>query len=90
VHFKYLGHPLFNDNEYGGDKVLRGTTFSKYKRFVENCFDLAPRHNLHAKTLGFVHPVSGEKLFFDSELPEDMQAVLEKWRSYAVHRLDEE
>jgi 23S rRNA pseudouridine1911/1915/1917 synthase len=90
VHFKHIGHPLFNDSEYGGDKVLRGTTFTKYKRFVENCFDIIPRHALHAKTLGFAHPVTGAPLFFDSELPEDMQMALEKWRAYAVHRQDEE
>ena len=86
AHLKHIGHPLFNDPDYGGDKVLRGTTFSKYKRFVENCFEIIPRHALHAKTLGFVHPNTGEKLLFDSELPDDMQSVMEKWRSYAIHK----
>jgi len=83
VHFKHIGHPLFNDHLYGGDKVLRGTTFAKYKQFVSNCFELLPRQALHAKQLGFVHPTTNEKLFFDSELPPDMQAVIEKWRNYA-------
>lgn len=82
VHFKYIKHPLFNDAEYGGDKILKGTTFSKYKQFVQNCFELLPRQALHAKSLGFVHPVSGKKMFFESDMPEDMMAVIEKWRKY--------
>jgi len=82
AHFKYLGHPLFNDATYGGDKILKGTVFSKYKQFVGNCFKLMPRQGLHAKTLGFVHPVTGEHVLFDSELPEDFQRVLGKWRGY--------
>ncbi len=82
VHFAHIGHPLFNDERYGGDKILKGTTFSKYKQFIENCFSLMPRHALHAKTLGFSHPTTKERLFFDSELPEDFSAVLEKWRRY--------
>ncbi len=82
VHFAHIGHPLFNDERYGGDKILKGTTFSKYKQFIENCFTLMPRHALHAKTLGFDHPTTKERLFFDSELPEDFRAVLEKWRRY--------
>jgi len=83
VHFKSIGHPLFNDNEYGGDVILKGINSSKYKQFVQNCFDLLPRQALHAKTLGITHPVTGEKLFFDSEIPADMQAVIDKWRKYA-------
>jgi 23S rRNA pseudouridine1911/1915/1917 synthase len=86
VHFKHIGHPLFNDCEYGGDKILKGTTFSKYKQFVENCFKILPRQALHAKSLGFVHPVTGEDVFFDSELPEDMQLCIEKWKSYTNSR----
>ena len=82
VHFKSIGHPLFNDNEYGGDSVLKGVNSSKYKQFIQNCFNLLPRQALHAKTLGITHPISGEKLFFDSEIPPDMLAVIEKWRRY--------
>ena len=84
VHFKHIGHPLFNDHLYGGDKVLRGTTFAKYKQFVQNCFDLLPRQALHAKSLGFVHPTTGKDMFFDSELPQDIQSVIEKWRTYST------
>ncbi len=83
VHMKYIGHTLFNDKEYGGDKVLKGTTFTKYKQFVENCFNVCPRQALHAKTLGFEHPTSGERLSFNSDLPEDMHSLLEKWRKYS-------
>jgi 23S rRNA pseudouridine1911/1915/1917 synthase len=83
VHFKHIGHPLFCDELYGGKKILKGTTFSKYKQFIENNFDLLNRQALHAKSLGFVHPVSGESHFFDSNLPEDMIKVLEKWRTYS-------
>ena len=86
VHFKSIGHPLFNDTEYGGDQILRGTTFSKYKQFVQNNFQVLPRQALHAKSLGFTHPVSGERMFFDSEMPDDMQAVIEKWRIYTGSR----
>jgi 23S rRNA pseudouridine1911/1915/1917 synthase len=86
AHMKYLGHPLFNDATYGGDRVLKGTIFSKYKSFVENCFKMMPRQALHAKSLGFKHPVSGKWMQFDSELPEDFQAVLEKWRGYLGSR----
>ncbi|MFM9076133.1 MAG: RluA family pseudouridine synthase [Bacteroidota bacterium] len=82
AHMKYLGHPIFNDAMYGGDQILRGTVFTKYRQFVDNCFDLCPRQALHAKTLGFIHPVTGEKLRFDSELPQDMQAVMMKWENY--------
>lgn len=86
VHMKYLGHPLFNDDTYGGDQVLRGTTFSKYKQFVHNCFKMLPRQALHAKTLGFVHPVTGEEMLFDSELPDDMIKVIDRWRDYISNR----
>ncbi|OYU85170.1 MAG: RNA pseudouridine synthase [Flavobacterium sp. BFFFF2] len=83
AHMKYLGHTLFNDERYGGDRVLKGTTFTKYKQFVENCFQILPRQALHAKTLGFVHPITGEKLQFNTELPQDMVSCIEKWRNYA-------
>jgi 23S rRNA pseudouridine1911/1915/1917 synthase len=82
VHLKYAGHPLFNDETYGGNRILKGTTFTKYKQFIENCFELMPRHALHAKTLGFIHPTSRKRVEFDSELPEDFKAVLKKWRTY--------
>lgn len=85
AHMKHLGHPLFNDAMYGGDQILKGTTFSKYKQFVDNCFKVLPRQALHAKTLGFVHPVSKKRMEFDSELPEDMKAALEKWENYVRH-----
>jgi 23S rRNA pseudouridine1911/1915/1917 synthase len=87
AHFKYLGHPLFNDDEYGGDRVLKGTTFSKYKQFIHNCFKTIPRHVLHAKALGFNHPATEEWFQFDSELPQDFQNVLERWRNYTTQRL---
>lgn len=86
VHMKYIGHPLFGDPEYGGNKILKGTSFTKYRQFVENCFKTCPRQALHARTLGFTHPVSGERLQFNSELPEDMLALLEKWESYIAQR----
>ena len=85
---KEIGHPLFNDEVYGGDKILKGTTFTKYKQFVENCFALLPRQALHAKTLGFTHPTTHEGMIFDSELPEDLQLVIEKWRNYLSSRED--
>lgn len=88
AHMKYLGHPLFNDERYGGDAVLKGTTFTKYKQFVKNCFNICPRHALHAKTLGFVHPTTNEQMDFNSELPEDMTQLVEKWSSYIVGRDD--
>jgi len=88
VHLKSIGHPLFNDETYGGDQIIKGTTFSKYKQFVKNCFDLIPRQALHAKQLGLVHPATNEPLFFDSELPDDFKAVLEKWRSYSQYKED--
>lgn len=86
VHMKYIGHTLFNDERYGGDKILKGTTFTKYKQFVENCFQVLPRQALQAKTLGFEHPVTGTFLRFDTEIPEDMQACIEKWRTYSKHQ----
>ncbi len=82
VHMKHIGHPLFSDSTYGGDHIVKGTIFTKYKQFVENCFKIMPRHALHAKELGFIHPASGQKVMFDSEIPEDMATVIEKWRSY--------
>ncbi len=84
VHLQHSGHPLFNDDTYGGDKIVKGTVFSKYKQFVENCFSLMPRHALHAQSLGFIHPRTRKDIYFESELPEDFTAVLEKWRGY-VH-----
>jgi len=86
VHMKHIGHPLFNDDTYGGDKILWGTTFSKYKQFVANCFKILPRQALHAKTLGFVHPTTGEEMLFDSELAQDMQNAITKWRDYISSR----
>lgn len=83
VHMKHIGHPLFNDERYGGNEILRGTHFAKYKQFVFNCFALCPRQCLHAQTLGFVHPSTGEELYFESDIPEDMQSVIDKWRAYS-------
>jgi 23S rRNA pseudouridine1911/1915/1917 synthase len=82
VHMQSIGHPLFGDTTYGGDRIVKGTIFSKYKQFVENAFAILPRQALHAKELGFIHPVTGEKLHFTSELPADMQHVIERWRVY--------
>jgi len=86
VHMKSIGCPVFNDEKYGGDRVCKGTVFTKYKRFVENCFDLMPRQGLHAKELGFVHPTTGKEMMFVSDLPDDMAAVLERWRVYLAGR----
>lgn len=86
VHMKHLGHTLFNDERYGGEKILKGTTFTKYKQFVENCFKILPRQALHAKTLGFTHPKTGKFMRFDSEIPQDMQQCIEKWRHYVKHQ----
>ncbi len=86
VHFSSIRHPLFNDDEYGGDRILKGTTFSKYQQFVKNCFKILPRQALHAKSLAFDHPVTGKRMSFDSELPEDMQQVIDKWRKYISAR----
>jgi 23S rRNA pseudouridine1911/1915/1917 synthase len=86
VHLSHIRHPLFNDEEYGGDSILKGTTFTKYQQFVKNCFKILPRQALHAKSLAFDHPVSGKRLSFDSDLPTDMQTVIEKWRDYISTR----
>jgi 23S rRNA pseudouridine1911/1915/1917 synthase len=86
VHMKSIGHPLFNDARYGGNEILKGTTYAKYKQFVKNCFDICNRQALHARTLGFRHPVTGEDLCFEAPLPEDMQALIDKWRGYIASR----
>ena len=88
AHMKHIGHTLFGDARYGGDNILKGTTFTKYKQFVDNCFKLLPRQALHAQTLGFVHPISGTSMSFEAPLPNDMLTALDKWRHYAKHRLD--
>lgn len=84
VHMKHLGHPLFNDDFYGGDRIIKGTVYAKYKQFVDNCFNICPRQALHAKTLGFTHPATGERVFFESDLSEDIEEVIEKWRRYTT------
>ncbi len=86
AHLSHIGKPVFNDLTYGGDSIIRGTTYTKYKQFVRNCFSIIPRHALHAKTLGFKHPTTDKYVHFDSELPQDMQDVISKWRAYAVHK----
>ena len=86
VHMKHIGHVLFNDERYGGHEILKGTHFSKYKQFVNNCFDTCPRQALHAMTLGFVHPATGEEMYFTSEMPEDMTLLIDKWRGYISNR----
>ena len=86
VHMNYIGHPLFNDDRYGGDRVLKGPIYAKYKQFIDNCFQIMPRQALHAKTLGFIHPGTHKEIFFDSDIPADFTALLEKWRSYATGR----
>ena len=88
AHMKHIGHTLFGDARYGGDNILKGTTFTKYKQFVDNCFKLLPRQALHAQTLGFIHPISGKSMSFEAPLPNDMLTTLDKWRHYAKHRLD--
>lgn len=91
VHMNYIGHPLFNDERYGGDRIIKGTLYTKYKQFIDNCFELLPRQALHAKTLGFDHPTTGEFIRFDSDIPKDMQALIDKWRKYVgVRELNEE
>jgi len=85
VHMDHLGHPLFNDDRYGGNKVLKGTLYSKYKKFIENCFAIMPRHALHAKTLGFIHPATKKSLTLENELPADFTALLEKWRNFSSY-----
>ena len=85
VHMKHIGHTLFNDERYGGEKILKGTTFTKYKQFVDNCFKVLPRQALHAETLGFIHPKTNEHMSFSCDLPSDLKDCIEKWRSYAKH-----
>jgi len=89
VHFSHIKHPLFNDEEYGGNQILKGTTFTKYQQFIKNCFKILPRQALHAKSLSFNHPVTGKRLSFDSELPDDMVQVIDKWRKYISGRESE-
>ena len=86
AHMKYIGHILFNDARYGGNDILKGTTFSKYKQFVQNCFAICPRQALHAKTLGFVHPSTGQEMFFDTDMPDDMTQLINKWRTYVNNK----
>ena len=86
VHMKHIGHTIFNDERYGGNEILRGTRFSKYNQFVHNCFDICPRQALHAKTLGFIHPRTSEEIYINSEIPDDMSMVIEKWRNYTASR----
>ena len=86
VHMQHIGHPVFSDNTYGGDKIVRGTIYTKYRQFVDNCFELCPRCALHAKTLGFVHPRTNEEMFFEAPIPNDMLSAIEKWRKYVGNR----
>jgi 23S rRNA pseudouridine1911/1915/1917 synthase len=90
VHMKHIGHTLFNDERYGGNNILKGTTFTKYKQFIDNCFKILPRQALHAKTLGFEHPTTKEFMRFDSEIPSDMVECIEKWRTYSKSNQPEE
>lgn len=90
AHFKHIGHTLFNDARYGGDNILKGTTFTNYKQFVQNCLKIMPRQALHARTLGFIHPTTGEKMRFEAPIPDDIKAVIEKWRVYSSNRTLEE
>ena len=90
VHMKHIGHPIFNDERYGGHLILKGTTFTKYKQFIDNCFKALPRQALHAKTLGFVHPTTGQMMRFDKELPQDFQDCIAKWRGYSKSHMSEE
>lgn len=83
AHFEYIRHPLFNDDKYGGNSIIKGTTFTKYKQFIDNCFKICPRHALHAQSLGFKHPATGKELHFESEVPADITQVIEKWRTYS-------
>jgi 23S rRNA pseudouridine1911/1915/1917 synthase len=88
VHFNYIGHPLFNDEKYGGSRIVKGTPFSKYKDFVNNTFNVLPRQALHAKTLGFIHPTTKEFVRFESDLPADFEECLQRWRKYYLSRRD--
>jgi 23S rRNA pseudouridine1911/1915/1917 synthase len=90
VHMKHIGHSLFSDSTYGGDRILKGTTFTKYKQFIDNCFTIMPRQALHARSLGFVHPTTGKELFFEAPLPPDFAGVLEKWRGYHQNVISKE
>jgi len=85
AHMQHKGHPLFNDAKYGGDQILKGTTFSKYRQFIQNCFEICPRQALHAKSLGFTHPSSGKEMYFETEFPYDMKMLIQKWEDYAKH-----
>lgn len=86
VHMQHLGHPVFSDQRYGGNKVVKGTVYTKYKQFVDNCFEICPRQALHARSLGFIHPTTGQEMYFECEIPADMQALIHKWRQYVAHR----
>jgi 23S rRNA pseudouridine1911/1915/1917 synthase len=88
THFRYIQHPLFNEVLYGGDRIVKGTTFSKYTQFIQNCFALCPRQALHARTIGFVHPTTQQKISFSSPLPPDMQAVVDKWETYTANNIN--
>jgi 23S rRNA pseudouridine1911/1915/1917 synthase len=88
VHMKHIGHTLFGDTTYGGDKILKGTVFSKYKQFVDNCLEICPRQALHAKTLAFEHPVTGKEIAFESPLATDIEKVIDKWRNYVQSKID--
>lgn len=90
AHMEHIGHPVFNDEVYGGNKIIKGTTFTKYKQFIDNCFDVCPRHALHAFSLGFSHPSIGNKIYFEEKLPEDMEQLLNKWRNYVKHNYQAE
>jgi 23S rRNA pseudouridine1911/1915/1917 synthase len=90
VHLSHIGHPLFNDERYGGDRILRGTTFTRYRQFVMNCFKILPRHALHARSLGFIHPLTGKELYFEAPVPGDMQDLLEKWHKYTGARSEDD
>lgn len=83
AHMKHIGHPIFNDIRYGGDRILKGTIFNKYKQFVDNCFKIMPRQALHAKTLGFLHPINNEKMYFEIDVPDDFNSCIEKWKKYS-------
>ncbi|MFO8022791.1 MAG: RluA family pseudouridine synthase [Perlabentimonas sp.] len=86
AHFEYLRHPIFNDDTYGGDSIVKGTTFTKYKQFIQNCFSICPRHALHARSLGFIHPTTGKQMYFETDIPEDMRQVIERWKTYTSSR----
>lgn len=90
AHMRHIRHPLFNDAAYGGDQILKGTTFSKYRQFIKNCFYILPRQALHARSLGFNHPTTGQYLFFDSDLPADMQELINKWEHYVIHKKNDD